>query len=75
MKIEFDTKTMQPWHDISRLMNNCRSLKIVAGGETFGGKAKLKDVSGSGDLVLTIGKAPKRVVPKTGTGKLRPMNG
>ncbi len=54
MKTTIDTKTMSPWHDISRMLSNARSLKVKCGGKTYDGKATLESVDGH--LVLEFAK-------------------
>ncbi len=52
-----DTKTMHPWHDISRMLNNARSLKVKAGGRIYEGEAMLE--STDGHLVLSFAAKKK----------------
>ncbi len=59
MKVEFDTTTMSPWADLSRVLNNLRSLTIVAGGKTYSGAAVLEDPENDGQVTLTIGKSER----------------
>ena len=58
MKTTIDTKTMSPWHDISRMLSNARSLKVKCGGKTYDGAATLESVDGH----LTLAFAPQRKV-------------
>ena len=57
MKVEFDSETLSPWADISRILNNLKSLTVVAAGETYTGPASLEMVDGHG--TLSIGPKPK----------------
>lgn len=52
--LPFDTTTMTPWHDISRMLNNARSLKVKIGGKTYQGAATLEDTNDDGHLVLAF---------------------
>ncbi len=61
MKIDIDTKTMHPRHDISRVLSNVKSLTVKAGSKTYSGEATLEDADGNGHLVLSFkgGKSGK----------------
>ena len=53
MKTTIDTKTMHPWHEISGILNNAKSLKVKAGGRTYEGQADL-DIDGQGNVTLAF---------------------
>ena len=54
MKITLDTKTMDPWHDINRMLSNAKSLMVKAGGRAYAGKATLEDADGHLTLEFTV---------------------
>ena len=55
--LSLDTKTMHPWHDISRMLSNVKSLTVKAGGRTYDGEATLEDDNGH----LTLKFAARRL--------------
>ena len=56
--MEIDTKTMHPWHDISRVLLNARSLTVKIGNETYAGEATLE--SDNGEVTLSFPAKKKR---------------
>jgi hypothetical protein len=57
--LPIDTKTMHPWHEISRLLINAKSLKVKAGGRVYSGAATLEGDDGHLTLVFKAKKAKK----------------
>lgn len=57
--LSLDTKTMHPWHDVSRLLSNAKSLKVKVGGRTYAGEATLEDDNGHLTLAFAAKKAKK----------------
>jgi len=59
MKVEFDTNTLSPWADISRILNNLKSLTVVAAGTKYTGPASLEMEDGHGTLSIGPKAKPK----------------
>ncbi len=69
MKIDIDTKTMHPRHDISRALSNIKSLTVKIGGKAYSGPATLEDEEGH--LVLSFkAKSPVKAPKKTAAKRL-----
>ena len=56
--MQIDTKTMSPWHDISRILGNAKSLVVMIGDDVHAGLAEL-EIDGQGVVTLAFDEAPK----------------
>jgi hypothetical protein len=59
MKVDFDTSTLSPWADISRILNNLKSLTVVAAGTKYTGPASLEMADGHATLSVGPKSKPK----------------